>query len=70
MLFYYDVEYENGCKFGGHNCTNFEIKDNFLLIEGYDETMDYEGDYTQHYWRMKEDLNHIKSFKVEKMKED
>ena len=64
MRFYFTVVYEEGCKLSGHNCTKFEIKDDFLILEGFDE-MGWE----RQYWRFKYELSEIKEFHIEKMVE-
>lgn len=68
MKFYYDIEYVNGAKMGGHNCTGVRIKKGTLILEGFDEFADYEGE-VEHYWRIDEKLKDIKSFKLERMEE-
>ena len=62
MRFYFNITFYKGEKLGGHNCTKFEIKDDFLILEGFD-LMGYE----RQYWRFKYILSEIKEFRVEKM---
>ena len=37
MRFYYDIVFMNSTKLGGHNCTKFETKGDFLFVEGFDD---------------------------------
>lgn len=64
MRFYYYITFYKGGNIGGHNCTKFEIKDGFLILEGFDGSV-YEGQY----WRFKYKLSEIKEFRVNKMEE-
>lgn len=66
MKYYFDIVFKTGCKLGGHNCTRFELKENCLIIEGYDE-LNYTSGYKRQYWRFNYDLSEIKEFKVEVM---
>lgn len=69
MKFYYEIEYVNGAKMGGHNCTGVKIKKDSLILEGFDEYVDCGGE-KEHYWRNIEKLKGIKSFKFERTEED
>lgn len=62
--FYFNITFTNGSKLGGHNCTKFEIKDDFLILEGYDLVA-----CERSYWRFKYELNEIKEFHIERMVE-
>lgn len=64
MRFYYEIIYKKSCKSCGHNCTKFEIKDGFLILEGFDVI-----NFERKYWRFKYDLREIKEFQVRKMEE-
>ena len=68
MKFYFTITFNNGSKLGGHNCTKFEMKDDFLILEGYDE-LNYVSGYERHYWKSKYELSEIKEFRVKKMEE-
>ena len=62
MEFYFTITFNKGSKLGGHNCTKFEVKEDFLILEGFDDI----GDERQ-YWRFKYELAEIKEFNIEKM---
>lgn len=64
MRFYFNITFYKGGKLGGHNCTKFETKDDFLILEGYDST-----GFERSYWRFKYELNEIKEFYIERMEE-
>ena len=66
--FYYTITFNNGCKSCGHNCTNFETKYNFLILEGFDD-LNYVSGYERQYWRFKYELNEVKEFRIERMEE-
>lgn len=68
MRFYFYIEFYKGGNIGGHNCTKFEIKDGFLILEGFDE-LNYVSGYERNYWKSKYELSEIKEFRVEKMEE-
>ena len=65
MRFYYDIVFTDGTKLGGHNCTKFETKGDFLFVEGFDDI----GDERKH-WRFRYELCKIKEFRIEPMKEE
>lgn len=65
-MFYFEIVFKNDNILGGHNCTSFEIKDNFLIIEGYDD-IPYVDD--RQYWKFRYELAEIKEFKIEVMNE-
>ena len=65
MRFYYDIVFMNSTKLGGHNCTKFETKGDFLFVEGFDDI----GDERKH-WRFRYELCEIKEFRIEPMKEE
>lgn len=69
MKYYFYIVFKNGARLGGHNCTRFEIKDDFLIIEGYDE-FNYTSGYEREYWRFKYELSEIKKVEFEVMVED
>ena len=69
MKFYFYITFQKGGKLGGHNCTKFEIKDDFLILEGYDE-LNYVSGYERHYWKSKYELNDIKEFSIKRMEDD
>ena len=64
MRFYFYIAFFKGGNIGGHNCTKFEIKDGFLILEGFDVI-----NFERNYWRFKYDLREIKEFQVRKMEE-
>lgn len=64
--FYFDIFFTNGGRLGGHNCTDFETKDGFLIIQGYDDIPYVDGTERQ-YWKFKYELSEIKEFKAEIM---
>lgn len=66
MKFYFTITFNNGSKLGGHNCTKFEMKDDFLILEGYDE-FNFVSGYERKYWRFNYELAEIKEFNIEKM---
>ena len=65
MRFYFYIEFYKGGNIGGHNCTKIEIKDGFLILEGFDDI----GDERKH-WRFRYELCKIKEFRIEPMKEE
>lgn len=65
MRFYFNIIYKKGYKLGGHNCTKFEIKDNFLILEGFDVIS-----FERKYWRFSYDLSEIKEFHIERMEDE
>lgn len=69
MRFYFEIIYKKGFKFGGHNCTKFEMKQGCLILEGFDE-LNYVSGYEKHEWRVVYDLNEIKEFHVQRMEEE
>lgn len=70
MLFFWHVKEKNGCSVGGHNCTDFCYKDGCLIINGYDQIVDYEGDYVRQYWREIYKDSDIESVDFQPMKDD
>ena len=68
-MFYYNIIFKKGNKLGGHNCTDFETKDGFLIVQGYDDIPYVDGTERQ-YWKFKYELSEIKEFKIEKMNEE
>ena len=64
MKYYFYIVFKKGARLGGHNCTRFEIKDDFLIVEGYDE-LNYTSGNEREYWRFKYELSEIKEMKFE-----
>lgn len=68
-MFYFDIFFTDGSSLGGHNCTNFEAKDGFLIVQVYDDIPCVDGTEKQ-YWKFKYELSEIKEFKVSVMIDD
>ena len=69
VKYYFDIVFKKGGNLGGHNCTKFEIKDDFLIIEGYDG-VNYTSGYERKDWRFKYELSEIKKMEFEIMAEN
>lgn len=69
MKYYFYIVFKNGTRLGGHNCTRFEIKDDFLIIEGYDE-LNHTSGYERKNYRFKYELSEIKEIKFEVMEDE
>lgn len=69
MKFYFEIEFTDKTKIGGHNCEGFYIKNGNLVLLCYDEIRDYENDIIEIYYTFSYELSKIKSFKIDKMEE-
>lgn len=67
--YYYDIVFKKGGRLGGHNLTKFEIKEDFLVLEGFD-FIDYVREPETQYWQARYDLADIKEFKIEIMEDE
>ena len=68
VKYYFKIIFYKGGNIGGHNCTRFETRDGFLILEGYDD-LNYVSGYERKYWRFKYEMNEIKEFQVMRMEE-
>lgn len=62
--FYFTITFKEGCKLGGHNCTDFEIANEFLIVKGYDVIGN-----ARRYYKFQYELSDIKEFHIERMVE-
>ena len=69
MNYYFYITFKKGGNLGGHNCTKFELKDDYLILEGYDE-LNYTSGYERENWRSKYELSEIKEIKFEVMEDE
>ena len=66
--YYYEYKLKNGAKVGGHNLEKIIIKDDVIILEGFDVLMDCDGEYN-HQWRTflkNEEIEYLKIFPMEK----
>ncbi len=64
----YIITYKNGSRLGAL-CTDFRIKDNLLIIEGYDD-VNYADGLERKHWMSRVEWSEIKEFKVEVLTDD
>ena len=43
MKYYYEYKYKSGAKSGGHNLEKISIKDNVIILEGFDFLPTFDG---------------------------
>lgn len=66
MRYFYEYEYKNGCKVGGHNLVKIEFYDNYIILYGEDIIQTIYGIETD-YWGTKLDMDEIKYLNIKPM---
>lgn len=66
MRYFYEYEYKNGCKVGGHNLKTIKFFDNYIILYGEDIIQTIYG-IENDYWGTKLDMNEIKYLIIKPM---
>lgn len=69
MKFYYEYKYKSGAKCGGHNLEKISIKDNVIILEGFDFLPTFDGEINNQ-WGTKINVEKLEYLKIEPMEED
>lgn len=69
MKFYYEYKYKSGATHGGHNLEKISIKDNVIILEGFDFIPTFDGEINNQ-WSTKINVEKLEYLKIEPMEED
>ena len=69
MKYFYEYKIKNGAKVGGHNLEKIIFYEDFIILEGVDILIDFDGEYDRH-WRTLLEHNEIEYIKIEPMEEE
>lgn len=69
MKYYYEYKYKSGVKSGGHNLEKISIKDNVIILEGFDFLPTFDGEINNQ-WSIKINAEKLEYIKIEPMEEE